>query len=230
MTQQKIEYWVIPPKNNGEFIARMESVLGVYERPYDPSQPVICMDEQPIQLVKEVNTPIPATPNHPKRVDYEYQRAGTTNIFMFTEPKKGWREVRIRGRKTKVDWAEEVAYVLDNFYPEHSQVTLVCDNLNTHTPGAFYEAFAAPKARAYVEKINFCYTPVHGSWLNIAESELSALTRQGLQNQRIGSEEELRQVVEGWALAINNKQRGVDWQMSIEDARCKLKHLYPINI
>lgn len=230
MTRQKMEYWVIPRKKNGEFLAAMESVLAVYGMPYDAQCPVICMDEQPVQLIEEVSQPIAATTAHPKRVDYEYKRAGSTNIFMFCEPKSGWREARVRQRKTKVDWAQEVAYVLDTYYEHHDHVILVCDNLSTHKPGAFYEAFNAEKARKYVEKIQFCYTPVHGSWLNIAESELSALTRQCLKGRRIGCEDKLRKEVGEWSRVINEKNRRVDWQMSLEDARYKLKHLYPVSL
>jgi hypothetical protein len=167
MNSRKIQYLVIPPEHDAEFVANMEDVLEAYERPYNPDQPLICMDEQPVQLIKETREPIPATENHPERVDYEYKRNGTASIFMFTEPLSGWREAAARPRRTKTDWAVEVARLLEGRYVECEKITLVCDNLNTHTKGAFYEAFSPDRARALVRRIEFCYTPKHGSWLNI---------------------------------------------------------------
>ena len=142
MTNRKIEYWVIPPEADGEFVAHMEEVLETYAKPYNPMRPVLCMDEQPVQLLKETRVPIPATRQHAKRVDYEYERAGTANIFMFAEPLAGWREVAVRDTKTKVDWAVEMARLIEGRYAKVERVTVVCDNLNTHTKGAFYETFA----------------------------------------------------------------------------------------
>ncbi len=227
MTNRKIEYWVIPPEADAEFVAQMEEVLDVYARPYDPECPVICMDEQPVQLHKETRTPIKATAKHPKRVDYEYERAGTASIFMFTEPLAGWRETTARQRRTKTDWATEVARLLEGRYAECKKVVLTCDNLNTHTKGAFYEAFEPERARQLVRRIEFCYTPKHGSWLNVAENELSALTRQCVDGRRFGDIETLRDEIAAWSTDVNNTQRGVDWQMNIEDARCKLISVYP---
>lgn len=227
MTSRKIQYWVIPPDNDEEFVANMEDVLETYEKPYDSEIPVICMDEQPVQLVKEVKVPLPATKAHPKRVDYEYERAGVTNVFMFTEPLSGWRDVVIRTKKTKVDWAIEMANLLENRYADCEKVIVVCDNLNTHTKGAFYKAFPPDRARSLARRIEFHYTPKHGSWLNIAENELSSLTRQCVAGRRIGSEEELREETSAWSADVNDTQRGVDWQMKIDDARLKLKSLYP---
>ena len=218
---------MIPPEANAEFVANMEEVLEVYERAYDPCVPVVCMDEQPVQLTKEVRAPIDATLSHPKRVDYEYERAGTASIFLFVEPLAGWRCVHARDRRTKSDWAIEVAELLDTRYEACAKVILVCDNLNTHTKGAFYDVFEPQKARAYVKKIEFCHTPKHGSWLNIAECELSAMTRQCLHGRRIGDLETLGEEVEAWSQDINSTQRDVDWQMKIGDARIKLKSVYP---
>ena len=218
---------MIPPEANAEFVACMEEVLGVYEKPYNHKLPVICMDEQPVQLTKEVRAPIPASQHHPKRVDYEYERAGTACLFMFTEPLMGWRSVRARETRTKVDWALEMAELLDGRYADCEKVILVCDNLNTHTKGAFYEAFGPAKARRYVEKVQFCHTPKHGSWLNIAENELSALTRQCLSDRRIGDIDTLNEEVKAWGDAANAVQKGVKWQMRIDDARAKLRSLYP---
>ena len=205
----------------------MEEVLGVYERPYDAAHPVICMDEQPMQLIKESRQAISATGKKPQRVDYEYERMGTAALFMFTEPLNGWREVTVRPRRTKTDWALEVAALLEGRYAGCDKVTLVCDNLNTHTKGAFYEAFEPQRARALVRRIQFCYTPKHGSWLNIAECELSAMTRQCLGKRRISDIETLRREIAAWAISVNDIQRGVDWQMKVSDARVKLKSVYP---
>ena len=227
MTNRKIEYWVIPPEADAEFAAQMEEVLEVYERPYDPACPVICMDEQPVQLHRETRIPIAATAKHPKRVDYEYERAGTASIFMFTEPLAGWREATVRERRTKTDWAIEVAQLLEGRYADCPQVVLTCDNLNTHTKGAFYEAFEPERARQLVRRIRFCYTPKHGSWLNVAENELSAMTRQCVSGRRFGEIETLRDEIAAWSTDINNTQRGVDWQMKVEDARYKLISVYP---
>lgn len=227
MTNQKIQYWVIPPDANAEFAACMENVLETYAQPYDAAFPVVCMDEQPVQLTKETRKPIAATLKHPRRVDYEYERAGTACIFMFAEPLSGWRKVTARPRRTKIDWALEMEELLRTRYADAEKVVLVCDNLNTHTRGAFYEAFEAEKARELVRRIDFHYTPKHGSWLNIAENELSSMTRQSISGRRIKSIEMLRAETSAWADCSNEKKRGVDWQFTIEDARVKLKSLYP---
>ena len=227
MTARKIQYWVIPPEADAEFVANMEEVLETYEQPYNPAFPVLCMDEQPVQLIQEARPPIAATIDHPKRIDYEYERAGTANIFMFTEPLSGWREATAREKKTKIDWALEMARLLEGRYAACDKVVLVCDNLNTHTKGAFYEAFEPARARALVRRIQFCHTPKHGSWLNIAENELSSLTRQCVGGRRIGKLETLQQEIAAWSADVNQTQRGVDWQMKIDDARCKLKSVYP---
>lgn len=205
----------------------MEDVLDVYSKHYDPSLPVICMDEQPIQLLGETRTPIAATLNHPERVDYEYERMGTASIFMFTEPLVGKREVSVRERRTKIDWAFEMEKLLNTHYAHVEKIILVCDNLNTHTRGAFYEAFPAEKARELVKKIEFHYTPKHGSWLNIAECELSAMTSQCLKHKRFATTEFLKQETSAWAEKVNKTQRGINWQFNIEKARYKLKSIYP---
>ena len=226
-TRKSIEYWVIPPEADAEFVADMEEVLDTYERPYDPDHPCLCMDEQPVQLIKEVRKPIEADASHPRRVDYEYERAGTASIFMFCEPLAGWREATARAQRTKADWAREVAHWLDTRYAHCQQITLVCDNLNTHTKGAFYEVFPPEIARAYVRRIHFVYTPKHGSWLNVAECELSALTRQCLKDRRLGDIDTLKSEIKAWANDTNQTQRVVDWQMKVDDARIKLKAIYP---
>jgi hypothetical protein len=205
----------------------MEDVLATYAMPYNKTIPVICMDEQPIQLLKETRQAIPATINHPQRVDYEYERAGTASIFMFTEPLSGWRAVNVRPQRKKIDWALEIEELLRTKYEKAEKIILVCDNLNTHTRGAFYEAFPAEQAREIVKRIEFRYTPKHGSWLNIAENELSAMTRQCLNKRRIGDIGTLQEEVQAWATATNDRQKGVDWQFTINDARLKLKSIYP---
>ena len=227
MTKRKIEYWIIPPEQDAEFVASMEEVLDIYAKPYDAQNPVLCMDEQPVQLIGETRVPIAATKSHPERVDYEYTRKGTASIFMFTEPLAGFRQATARPRRCKVDWAWEVAHLLDTRYADCQRVTLVSDNLNTHTKGAFYEAFPAQVARAYVSRLHFVHTPKHGSWLNIAECELSAMTNQCLKGRRIAELNELKAQLEAWSKRINDNERPVDWQFKIDDARTKLKKLYP---
>jgi len=227
MTKRKIEYWVIPPEADAEFVAGMEDVLETYEQAYDPACPVVCIDEQPVQLVSETRVPIPATKEHPERIDYEYERKGTASIFMFAEPLSGFLQATARPLRTKVDWAHEVAHLLDTRYQDTPRITLVCDNLNTHTKGAFYEAFPPEKAREYVRPIQFVYTPKHGSWLNVAECELSCLTRQCLSDRRIDALATLQAEIAAWASRSNAKQRAIDWQFTIEKARIKLKRLYP---
>ena len=227
MTKRKIEYWVIPPEADGEFVAHMEEVLDTYERAYDPTHPVVCMDEQPVQLIGETRVPIPATREHPKRVDSEYERKGTASIFLFAEPLSGFRQATARPRRTKDDWAQEVGHLLDTRYAGVGRIALVCDNLNTHTKGAFYQAFPPEQAREYVRRIQFVYTPKHGSWLNVAECELSCLTRQCLTDRRIGDLATLQSEIAAWSARVNDMQRAVDWQFTIDKARVKLKRLYP---
>jgi hypothetical protein len=205
----------------------MEIVLDTYAQPYDDRFPVLCMDEQPVQLLKETRQPLAATKTRPRRVDYEYERAGTASIFLFCEPLAGWRQVSVRPQRTKIDWAWEMAELLRGRYAEAEKVILVCDNLNTHTIGAFYEAFDPATAWPLIRRLEFRHTPKHGSWLNIAENELSALTRQCVNGRRFALLEELREETAAWQQYTNDKQRGVDWQLRIDDARTKLKSLYP---
>ncbi len=205
----------------------MENVLDPYALPPSAQVPVMCMDEQPVQLLGETRVPLAATKAHAKRVDYEYERAGTASIFRFTEPLSGWRTVRVRTQRTKVDWAIEMAELLRTRHATAANVIVVCDNLNTHTMGACYEAVTPEKARELVRRIEFRDTPKHGSWLNIAENELSSLTRQWLQDRRLGDIATLQTKASAWETHGNTKQRGVTWQLKINDARTKLKSLYP---
>lgn len=217
---------MIPPGQNAEFVAAMEDVLEVYRRPYHPEYPVICMDEKPIQLLEETRGPLPMEPGHPTRHDYEYKRGGTANVFLFTEPLQGWRRVTVREQKTAVDWAWEVHDLLEEMYTYARKVIWVCDNLNVHKIASFYKAFAPEVAFRLSQRLEIHYTPKHGSWLNIAEIELSALSRQCLQ-RRIPDIETLRREVTSWCKERNAGQKGVDWQFTTEDARIKLKRLYP---
>jgi hypothetical protein len=205
----------------------MERVLDIYHLPYNPDIPVVAMDEQPVQFFKETRLSIPATRYHPKRVDYEYERAGVVNIFMFTAPLCGWRRASVREKKTKVDWAYEIRDFLEVDFPNAEKVILVCDNLNTPTAGAFYEAIEPEVARALVKRLEFCYTPKHGSWLNVAENELSALPRQCVSKQRFETIEKLRDETNSWTENCNKKQKSIIWQFNVENARIKLHALYP---
>jgi hypothetical protein len=218
--------WVIPPGHSGEFVAHMEDILELYHLPYDPQVPMVCMDEQPVQLIKETRQPLPAAPGQPEKVDYEYERNGTANIFMFTEPLHGTRHVHVTEHRTAVDWANEIRDLLEVRYPEAARVRLVCDNLNTHGIGSLYEAFPPAQARRLASRLEFHHTPKHGSWLNIAEIELSALTMQCL-DRRIPDMETLTKATHQWEQRRNAAQKGVDWQFSTLDARIKLKRLYP---
>ena len=204
----------------------MEDVLEVYHRPYDPAVPVVCMDEKPYQLLGHARPPIPALPGHDLKEDSEYVRHGTCSIFVWVEPLAGRRHVDARPRRTRIDWAEEVDRLLTIDYPDAERVVLVMDNLNTHTLGSLYEAFAPAKARALAERLEIHYTPKHGSWLNIAEIELSALTRQCL-TRRIVDLDILNAELAAWQRATNENQRQVNWQFTTTDARVKLRHLYP---
>jgi hypothetical protein len=217
---------VIPPKHNAEFVACMEDVLDLYERTYDTDCPVVCMDEQAVQLIAETRSVIAAKPGATAKYDYEYRREGTAVNFMFTEPLKHWRKVNVRRTKTKKDWAEEIRELLDVDYPEVDKVILVCDNLNTHTMGALYEAFKPAEARRLAKRLEIHYTPKHGSWLNIAEIELSLLTRRAL-HRRIDSFEVLVTETSAWASHRNEEKGVVRWQFRTGKARIKLLHLYP---
>lgn len=217
---------MIPRGDSGSFVAHMEDVISVYHRPYNRREPMVCMDEQPVQLIRETCIPIPAAPGRPARHDYEYERAGTANIFMFTEPLAGWRHPVVCERKTALDWAQLMKWLLEDVYVGADRVILVCDNLNTHRIGSFYEAFSPDVARRLVQRLDIHFTPKHGSWLNIAETELSVMTRQCL-SRRIGDIEQLRKQVNAWKTHRNKSQKGVDWHLTAEDARIRLKRLYP---
>ena len=204
----------------------MEDVLDVYHRPYDEKRPLVCLDEASKQLVGEVIQPIPAAPGRPERFDYEYVRNGTANLFMISEPLLGWRAVKVTERRTAVDFAEVVRWLVEEVHAESEKVVLVMDNLNTHKLASLYEALPPERARRIAERLEIHHTPKHGSWLNMAEIELSVLARQCL-DRRIESPEELRREVEAWEEDRNERGVEVEWQFTTADARIKLHRLYP---
>jgi hypothetical protein len=203
----------------------MEHVLDVYRRPYDPRHPVVCMDESPRQLIKETRSPIPGAKRRPRRHDYEYERCGVCNIFMANEPLAGRRMTKATERKTKADWAEFIRQIASR-YEKADKITVVLDNLSTHKPGSLYEAFRPDEAKGICDRIEFVYTPKHGSWLNMAEIELNVLIGQCL-NRRMGSLEEVEKAVSAWQTRRDNLNAKVNWQFTYQDARIKLRRLYP---
>jgi transposase len=221
-----VDQWVIPPGQDAEFVSRMEPVLDVYERPFAPDRPVVGVDEAGVQLVEEVRAPVPAAPGQPARVDYEYKRNGTANLFVACQPLIGWREVAVTDRRTAVDFAGFLKHLADDIYAEAEKITLVLDNLNTHTPAALYQAFEPAEAHRLAGRFEWVYTPKHGSWLNVAELEFAALRRQCL-GGRIGSTADLRAEVEAWQDERNERAVEIDWQFTTADARTRLRHLYP---
>jgi hypothetical protein len=217
---------VLPPKANAGFVAAMEDVLEVYARPYDPERPQVCFDEGGKQLIGEVRPPLPARPGSPRREDYECERNGTANLFMVFEPLAGTRRVEVTERRTNQDFARMIRRLVDEWYPQAEKMVLVMDNLSAHTPAALYEAFAAAEARRLVGKLEWHYTPKHGSWLGVAEMELSVLARQCL-GRRIPGREAPRREVAAWEHKRNAAAVKVGWQFTTADARVKLKRLYP---
>lgn len=219
--------WCIPPEQDAAFVCQMEQVLEVYKRPYDAKRPVVCMDEQPKQLIAEVSRPIPAAAGQPERVDYEYVREGVCVMWMFVEPLGGWRDVPVTETKTAVDWAQQVKQLVDHpRYHNAECITLVCDNLNTHAFASLYRAFEPQEALRLMRKLELVHTPKHGSWLNVAESELSVLTRQCL-DRRMDQQAALAAEAQVWSAERSARQVGVEWHMTTPDARVKLKYLYP---
>jgi transposase len=204
----------------------MEDVLEVYHRRYDERRPVVCVDEVPVQLVGETRAPLPARPGQPRRYDYEYVRNGTANVFLAFEPLIGWRAVQVTERRTALDFAEFLRWLVEELHEDARTVVLVTDNLNTHTPGCLYEAFEPARARAIAAKLEWHYTPKHGSWLNMAEIELAALGKQCL-NRRIGTIGELAGETAAWEDERNDRQVGADWQFTTAKARTRLRRLYP---
>lgn len=218
--------WCIAKGEDAAFVAAMEDILDLYCLPYDAQYPVVCMDEKPYQLLGEVREPIPMTPGRVKKVDAEYVRNGTCSIFIFGEPLTGWVDAHAREHRTKVDWAHEICWLLDEVYPDAKRVRLVSDNLNTHVISSLYEAFPASKARALTKRLEMHHTPKHGSWLNVAEIFISILARQCL-CRRIAKLSILNRELRAWSSSKNAASCPIDWQFSTQDARIKLKRLYP---
>lgn len=218
---------MIPPKASAEFVCAMESVLAVYAKPHDPKRPVVCADEGGKQLIGDARPPLPVRPKSPAKEDYEYTRNGTANLFIAFEPLTGTRRVEVTQRKTKADFARLLKRIVDEWYPAAERVTLVVDNLSTHKPAVLYEVFEPAEARRLIGRLEFVYTPKHGSWLNMAEIELSVLARQCL-DRRIPDMATLAREAAAWERARNDAVVKVDWQFTTADARTKLKRLYPV--
>lgn len=218
--------WVIPPEKSSEFVANMERVLDVYKRPYNEDYPVVCMDESPKQLIEDACPSTPMKPGQEARVDYEYVRHGVVNIFMANEPLQGKRIVEVTEFKTKKDWAVFVKSIADEQYPKAKKITLVMDNFKTHAASAFYETFEPEEAKRIWDRFEFVFTPKHGSWLNMAEIELHVLNGQCL-NRHISSIEKIKQEVDAWQKYRNKKNSKINWQFTNNEARIKLKRLYP---
>jgi len=220
--------WCIPAKQNASFVSHMEDILAVYEKPYNEDYPVVCMDEKPYQLLDDRREPLPMSEdNKILKYDGEYERCGTCSIFMFTEPLTGWRHASALPQRTKVDWANKMKWLLDEQYPNAKKVVVGMDQLNTHGIHSFYEAFSPEEAFRLAQRLEIHYTPKHGSWLNIAENELSALSIQCLGHKRIPSIDVLNRELAAWHTKRNSLQKGVKWHFTCNDARIKLLHLYP---
>jgi len=234
------KYWCIPKENDAHFVAHMEDVIGIYHRPYNPKIPVICMDEKPVQLLDEIYDRVSAKPlrtdpntglikcGEPEKIDYKYERCGVASIFVFCEPLAGWRYMEALPTRKKGDFAVMTKKVTDTFCPDAEKIILISDNLNTHNISSFYEACPPEIAYRLAQKIEFHYTPIHGSWLNIAECELSSLALQALGNRRINSVDLLNEILIDWLTDRNTRQKGVNWQFTNEQPRIKLNRLYPI--
>ena len=218
--------WCIPTVG-AEFVWHMEDVLGIYVTPYNPRRPQVCFDEHLVQLIAEKRSPLPSKPGRPERFDYEYERKGTRNLFLFFQPLAGRRHVRVTEHRTKIDFAHCMQYLVDELFPEAECIVVVLDNLNTHTPAALYEAFEPAEAKRILDRLEFHYTPKHGSWLNMVEIEIGVLCEQCLAD-RIPDEDTLRREITAWETTRNEQQATVNWQFTNIDARNKLKRLYPV--
>jgi hypothetical protein len=217
--------WCIPPQHSAAFVAQMEDVLAVYKRAYDPKRPVVCLDETSKQLIGEVRAPLPPAPGQVSRYDGEYVRNGTANIFMAFEPLAGWRQVRVTDHRRRTDWAAFIKSLVDGRYKNATRIILVMDQLNTHTPASLYEAFPPEEARRLAEKLEIHHTPKHGSWLDMAEIELSVLSRD--LPDRVGDKTAIEQHVAAWEQRRNTAQVKANWQFTTADARIRLRKLYP---
>ena len=218
--------WCIPPPQSAEFVARMEALLDLYQRPYNPDEPVVCMDESLKELQQAIYFPLQTAPGRPARFDYLYKPVGASTLLLCVEPLRGWRYVQVCDHRKFEDWALFMRRVLDDFYPDATTIHLVVDNLNIHTPTAFYKTFPPAEAKRLVDRLSFHYTPVHGSWLNMAEIEFGVLKRQCL-SQRFASGDLLSHAVQAWFVTRNTLASNIHWQFTVDDARTKLRHLYP---
>lgn len=219
--------WCIPPKQNADFVCQMEDVLDVYKRPYDPTKPQVCMDESSKQLIDEVRSPIPTEPGKIAKYDTEYVRKGTANIFMAYEPLAGKRVTKVTDRRTKIDWANFIKELVDVHYKDAETIVLTMDNLNTHSKASLYQAFEPAEAKRIADKLEIHFTPKHGSWLNMAEIELSHLSRQCL-NRRIADKDSMISEITAWNARRDNLKRKTKWRFTTDDARIKLAKLYPL--
>lgn len=226
MKPWKVVSWIIPPKQNSQFVAQMEQVLDIYKRPYNADFPVVCMDESPKQLIKETRVPIAMKPGSDARIDFEYERCGVANIFIASEPLKGKRFVEVTKQRTKLDWAMFIKRIADEWYKKEKKIILIMDNLATHKASSLYEAFEPAEAKRIWDRFEFIYTPKHGSWLNMAEIELNVLNGQCLK-RRMDNIKIIKEEVEAWQMNRNNKKSVINWQFKTANARIKLKRLYP---
>ena len=226
MKPWKVVSWIIPPKQNSQFVAQMEQVLDIYKRPYNADFPVVCMDESPKQLIKETRVPIAMKPGSDARIDFEYERCGVANIFIATEPLKGKRFVEVTKQRTKLDWAMFIKRIADEWFKKEKKIILIMDNLATHKASSLYEAFEPAEAKRIWDRFEFIYTPKHGSWLNMAEIELNVLNGQCLK-RRMDNIKIIKEEVEAWQMNRNNKKSEINWQFKTADARIKLKRVYP---
>lgn len=226
MKPWKVVSWIIPPKENSQFVAQMERVLDVYKMPYNKWFPIVCMDESPKQMIKETKTQIPMKPGSDAKMDFEYKRCGVANIFIASEPLKGKRYVEVTERRTKIDWAIFIKKIADEWYKNAEKIILVMDNLATHNASALYETFVPKEAKRIWDRFEFVYTPKHGSWLNMAEIELNVLMGQCL-GRRIDNIKTMQEEAKAWEIHRNNKKVVINWQFTTQDARIKLKRLYP---
>ena len=218
---------MIPPEENARFVWRMEEVLDLYEESYDERRPVVCFDERPCQLLAEVREPLPVGAGVPQRRDHEYERRGMAHLLVAFEPLTGWRGVEVRERRRGREFAEFVRCLAEEIYPKAEKIRLVVDNLNIHTPASFYEIFDAEQAHRLARRVEFCYTPVHGSWLNMAEIEISVLVRQCVGKRRLADSQTLRREAGAWCEERNRLGASVDWRFTTAEARTKLRRLYP---
>lgn len=218
--------WCIPARDDARFVCQMEGVLEVYKRSLDPRFPVVCMDESSVQCTREVRTPLPTQPGRPARYDAEYERNGVAHLLLFYAPFESWRRIAVRSDHTALTWAEQVRRLVEEDYPQAERITLVMDNLSTHDGASFYKAFEPAQARALMQRLEFVFTPKHGSWLNLAECEFSVLARQCLR-RRLPDQATVAAEVGAWVNERNRVATAVDWRFTAEDARIKLKRLYP---